>query len=45
MEQLMLYIGYRKNFQFKLKFELYYGYKPNQVALNTLKLLMRHFGF
>jgi hypothetical protein len=37
----MVYIAQIKNFEFKLKFEFYYGYKMNQVALNTLKLLTR----
>jgi hypothetical protein len=39
----MVYIAQIKNFEFKLKFEFYYGYKMNQVAvaLNTLKLLAR----
>jgi hypothetical protein len=36
-----VYCQNKKNFVFKLKFEFYYGYKMNQVALNTLKLLAR----
>jgi hypothetical protein len=45
MRHYKLYIAYIKKFEFKFKFELYYNYKPNQVALNTLKLLVRYFGF
>jgi hypothetical protein len=45
MRQYKLYIAYIKNFEFKIKFELYYDYKHDQVALNTLKLLVRYFGF
>jgi hypothetical protein len=37
----MVYIAKIKNFEIKFKFEFYYGYKMNQVALNTLKLLAR----
>jgi hypothetical protein len=45
MRHYKLYIAYIKIFEFKFKFELYYSYIPNQVALNTLKLLVRYFGF
>jgi hypothetical protein len=38
IRQYKLYIAYIKNFICKFKFELHYGYKPNQVALNTLNL-------
>jgi hypothetical protein len=36
-------MAYIKIFEFKFKFELYYSYKPSQVALNILKLLVRYF--
>jgi hypothetical protein len=45
MRHYKLYIAYIIKFKFKFKFELYYNYKPNQVTLDTLKLLVRYFGF
>jgi hypothetical protein len=45
MRQYKLYIAYIKNFEFKIKFKLYYDYKHDQVALNTMKLLVSYFGF
>jgi hypothetical protein len=45
MRQYKLCIVYIKNFEFIFKFKLYHDYKPNEVALNTLKVLMRYFSF
>jgi hypothetical protein len=37
MKQLMLSITYRKNFEFKFKFDHHFDFKPNRILLNSMK--------